>query len=687
MNAIADDIYTLQAKAEAKKNRPGGVTPEPTEPTSETPLCESNSTQANTVPSAPPLAMIRPPKTLRELKAWLTWKYVRTKRRPKPLKVPYYANGNPREGTQGTPEDRDQLATFEDARDAAINNRHTGVGLALLDRQNIVAGDFDNCLDEKGEIHPDVARVIAGTYAEYSPSGKGIRAFWTGNLGRKLSNFDEPFGIEIFSITGYVTFTGNSVDLTGELDDTIAPLNPALLELFKERTQRPAPDIPDADGDPLLADEPVGATDEQIAGMLRKFDPDDDYHRWIRYGQAIHHERNGDESGFALWDEWSAEGDKYDEDELRKKWDSFGNRNPGQRVVTLRTLMHDAKEPLTVPADPTRFTPIQIGQLAESINTDYLIKGILPRAELAVLYGPSTAGKSFAALDMCFAIARGCEWRGRRVKPARVVYICAEGAAGFNKRVKAYQIHTKVDIAALGFFAIADCPNFLSQDDKPLALRIAEAGGADLIVVDTFAQVTPGANENASEDMGKALAACKALHRATGATILVIHHQGKDASKGARGWSGLRAAADAELLVDCVDSSKLRTITITKSKDGADGGVFPFRLKVIPIGFDEDGDEVDSCVIEATDEKPVQLPAEPRGKNERIVAAVVRELTEAEHGSVTRENVIRETAARIPRSPTGRDRRVEFAKKALDGLIEQAIFSETDGVIHATYAT
>ena len=347
-------------------------------------------------------------------------------------------------------------------------------------------------------------------------------------------------------------------------------------------------------------------------------------------------------------------------------------------------LPYEPPEP--TPTDPKRFTPIHIGQLAGSINSDYLIKGVLPRAELAVLYGPSTAGKSFVALDMCFAIARGAEWRGRRVKQGRVVYVCAEGAAGFNKRVKAYEIHNGLDLDPLPFVAIKDCPNFLGQDDVAVDKRIEEAGGGDLIVIDTFAQVTPGANENSSDDMGKALGACKRLHRTTGATVMVIHHQGKDASKGARGWSGLKAAADAELLVDCSEASKLRALTITKSKDGADGGVFPFRLKVIVIGVDADMDQVDSCVIEPTDEMPVRV-ALPRGKNERLVAGVIRELAEAEHGKATRDHVIREAAARMTRSPSGRDRRVEFAKKALDSLIEDAIFYEQDGEIHATYAT
>ena len=74
-----------------------------------------------------------------------------------------------------------------------------------------------------------------------------------------------------------------------------------------------------------------------------------------------------------------------------------------------------------------------------------------------------------------------------------------------------------------------------TDDGSVVTLNI---GGADLIVVDTFAQVTPGANENSGEDMGPVMARFDAVAQATGAAILVIHHNGKDQAKGARGWSG-----------------------------------------------------------------------------------------------------------------------------------------------------
>jgi hypothetical protein len=95
---------------------------------------------------------------------------------------------------------------------------------------------------------------------------------------------------------------------------------------------------------------------------------------------------------------------------------------------------------------------------------DWVVRGLLPRAELAVIYGQSSSGKSFAALDLCAAITRGIEWRGKRVTRGRVVYVCAEGAGGFKARLKAYADGHGVELAQLPA-VIADAPNLLEPKE------------------------------------------------------------------------------------------------------------------------------------------------------------------------------------------------------------------------------
>ena len=248
-----------------------------------------------------------------------------------------------------------------------------------------------------------------------------------------------------------------------------------------------------------------------------------------------------------------------------------------------------------VPARPERFAVIPDSEFLQRPRPRWIIKGLLPDAELVVLYGESGSGKTFMALDMAGAVARGVEWRGRRVKQGRVVYVAAEGAGGFRNRLEAYLHHNHIETAGVGVIAAA--PNLLVANDiKDL---IAAIGRADLVIVDTLAQTMPGGNENAGEDMGKALAHCKAIKRHTGAMVILVHHSGKDASRGARGWSGLRAAADAEFEV--VRDGDRRGLRVTKLKDGDDYGEHGFELQQVELGVDEDGDKVTSCVVVETE--------------------------------------------------------------------------------------
>jgi KaiC/GvpD/RAD55 family RecA-like ATPase len=269
-----------------------------------------------------------------------------------------------------------------------------------------------------------------------------------------------------------------------------------------------------------------------------------------------------------------------------------------------------------------------------------MIKGVLPRATLGVLFGESGSGKSFITLDMCIAIARGQPWRGKRTKQGRVVYIVAEGAAGFRNRVIAYLKHYGIDPAMVTLDIINDTPSLLLKDDAQALIKAIHATGEPpaLVVIDTLAQSMAGANENASEDMGKALAHCKGIHKSTGAMVLLVHHSGKDSSKGARGWSGMRAAADVELEV--TRSVQGRALRTTKQKDGADFEAWGFDLEVVNIGEDEDGDQITSCVVveAAVPNKDKTDPV--LGEIEQVILNVMSELGLEQTSGIERKAVV-----------------------------------------------
>jgi hypothetical protein len=225
-----------------------------------------------------------------------------------------------------------------------------------------------------------------------------------------------------------------------------------------------------------------------------------------------------------------------------------------------------------------------------------------------------------------------------------------------------------VELAELDVGVISDAPNLREPKDVAALTRaILTWGSLDVLVVDTLSATTPGGNENSGEDMGLVLSHCKFLHQQTGALVVLIHHSGKDAAKGARGWSGLRAAADAE--IEITRNGDFRAATVTKMKDGSDGESHSFKLKVVPLGVDADGEEESSCVIEHVENAPENTPSTRKAKlgpREAIIHDLLK--TMAPSGTVAEEDLIEGFKARVPRGD-GRDQRRSHAVAALTSLI------------------
>ncbi|MFC3570228.1 AAA family ATPase [Paracoccus simplex] len=245
------------------------------------------------------------------------------------------------------------------------------------------------------------------------------------------------------------------------------------------------------------------------------------------------------------------------------------------------------------------------------LKSRYLVKGWLDRGASSVIYGESNVGKTFFALDLALHVAAGEEWHGSRVPTGEkwagpVIYVACEGGSGINNRIEAMR-RAKPElmerIEENGDFCLLSAPLDLctSEDASYLIDAIREDFDQmpSLIVVDTLARTMGAGDENTAKDMGMFIKSIDLLREATGAHIMVIHHSGKDASKGARGSGSLRAAVDTEIELTRTDD--VVTAEARKQRDMPCDGVFAYRLKGVFLGHDEDGDKVTSAVVEATE--------------------------------------------------------------------------------------
>lgn len=257
--------------------------------------------------------------------------------------------------------------------------------------------------------------------------------------------------------------------------------------------------------------------------------------------------------------------------------------------------------PLVVPRGRKvgRLTVYSDADASAAPKRDYFLKGIISPNEMSTIYGEPGCGKSFLALYIARAIAQEREVFGRRVHATNILFLALEGVSGFEKRLKAM-----IDTAETteNFFYVAQPVNLFSDDPQVAeVVQASQSCDAGMIVIDTLNRAMAGGSENDPADMGKLIQSLDRIRLATGAHICIIHHSGKDSSRGMRGHSSLLGAADMVMEVRKGQPGEPRTIFIEKAKDDADGQTFHFALDIHKMGLDDDGDPISTCIVREID--------------------------------------------------------------------------------------
>ena len=215
---------------------------------------------------------------------------------------------------------------------------------------------------------------------------------------------------------------------------------------------------------------------------------------------------------------------------------------------------------------PLSYPVLSIADLYAMPPAQWLIDGVIAERELTVLYAPPGEGKTFVALDFALHVAAGRDWNDHTVKGGRVLYIAGEGVSGLPARVKAWHAHNQCDPAESFYILPQTVPMVDDEAMFRLTNTIREMGEFDLIVIDTVARALAGAEENSASEMGKFIAACGRLQTDHNASVLGIHHAGKEASKGMRGSSSLLGAVNTSMSCKRVDDNQIK-LTFEKQKD------------------------------------------------------------------------------------------------------------------------
>lgn len=287
--------------------------------------------------------------------------------------------------------------------------------------------------------------------------------------------------------------------------------------------------------------------------------------------------------------------------------------------ATIEAIMQQKNPTVVIIEKPTRkYKPA--GSLSWKKTTTPLLKNFIDQGTVVAIYGQSNVGKSFIATDIAAHIAMGRDWAGYKLKQrSSVLYVAAEASATYGKRVDAVKIRMGIPMTAdMRVFPYGVYDDHLNIMDKlttkdgrvicpGVEQLVAEAGfiaedsgfPCRLIVIDTLSAVFGGGNENSPDDMGLLVDHALQLSKRTGATVIIVHHSGKDQAAGLRGHTKLIGALDTslEVRITNIGAKEKRELIAKKQRDNDKGVAVEFNLNIVKLGQDDDGDDVTSCNI------------------------------------------------------------------------------------------
>lgn len=523
----------------------------------------------------------------------------------------------------------DELLRLWDAR------KHLNVGVATGETSGVFVIDIDSA---EGERNFAALGACQQTLSVSTGKGRHLYFKWPGEA--VITKRGILQGVDVRGDGGYVCGAGSN-HASGSTYEWINPLEAIqdapdfILDLVIKSRIKASPQDTPANLN-LMPPQRLKLVDgwslDDVQAHLSHISPDVGYDEWIAVGMALQSEG----IGFDVWDRWSAGGTKYKgSKDTASHWKSF-RPNAG---VSYGTIVHMAKQggwarpkmsPIAtnnenvsqasieppkaspapafslraedVPKKARKLPLLYASDISPITDASDFIENFLCENQFSVIYGESNCGKTFFMLDLAMHVALGRTWRGRAVDGGGVIYAALEGGYNTQNRIVAFKNHYQV----AGDIPLAIIPSSMNLldpqgDIKSLIDAIWEAkeriGNIKLVIIDTLSRALHGGDENSSMDMGQLIINSDAIRQITGAHISFVHHCGKDAVKGARGHSSLRAAVDTEIEISRHDALSPSQIKVVKQREMEMGEPMYFTLKQIELGHNQRLKPVTSCVV------------------------------------------------------------------------------------------
>lgn len=253
------------------------------------------------------------------------------------------------------------------------------------------------------------------------------------------------------------------------------------------------------------------------------------------------------------------------------------NRNPS-RLSRLPGIMRNGKKQYIIDTNIGKESFSEWQDWIESINDDMpdpeslaaewdnppelsppLIEGVLRQGHKMLLAGPSKAGKSYALIELCAAIAEGCKWLGFKCAQGKVMYVNLE-------LDRASCLHRFKDV----YNALGLAPSHISNIDiwnlrgksvpmdklAPKLIRRAQKKDYIAVIIDPIYKIITG-DENSADQMAHFCNQFDKVCSEVGCAVIYCHHHSKGGQGGKKSMDRASGsgvfARDPDALLDLTE--------------------------------------------------------------------------------------------------------------------------------------
>ena len=287
----------------------------------------------------------------------------------------------------------------------------------------------------------------------------------------------------------------------------------------------------------------------EIASAIWSISPDVSQETWAKVIWAAAKLGNYSPEVQRLLEEWSHSSEKYEKTnttkDLLEQWAAVPNKNFAPTMRFLKTVAkeypvgQEVEEP-KVDLRKLFSNPRTFGDLDSVPSVEYVVQDLIALGHLTILSADPKAGKSTFLMSMLADISNEKDFLNLKTQPTKVMYFTEEGDQSMKILKERVEITNTEGMALVTKFEVGG-----SKLSDMVDILVEIEADYNLYIFDTlnvFAQIE---DLNDYSKVGKALQPFKDLRDATGAAVVIVHHNNKagSTSNGNRSMLGSTAVA------------------------------------------------------------------------------------------------------------------------------------------------